>query len=102
MKQAFFLTVFLLVVRGFIGQNQQDIPAEKIGFQMSTIIPMLDFLQDLRNGEEDRSRITEIFSHPDYEFEFRRYGISDKEPPIDYFMHLDTINESEIPTLTPP
>lgn len=102
MKQVFLFTMFLLLVQSSIGQNQQVVPTERIDFQMSSIVQMLNFLRDLKNGQADRNQLSEIFNHPDYEYEFRRYGISDKEPLIDYFMQLGTINESEIPTLNPP
>ena len=81
-------------------QMQQTVPAEKIDFQMSSIPQMLIFLRDLKNGQADKSQISDIFNHPDYDFEFRRYRIPSKEPLIDYFMQLNTIDESEIPTLT--
>ena len=98
MKQVILFTVIFLFAQCVNTQKQQ---AEKIDFQMSTIPQMLDFLRDLKNGQADRSQISEIFNHPDYDFELRRYGISDKEPLIDYFMRLNTIDESEIPTLNP-
>ena len=60
---------------------------------------MLEFLRDLKKGQATRSQLTEIFNHPDYDYEFRRYGATTKEPLIDYFLKLNTIKESEIPFL---
>jgi len=99
MKQVIlFTTVIFLFTQGVNAQKKQT---EKIDFQMSTIPQMLNFLHDLRSGQADRIQISEIFNLPDYDFEFRRYGIPDKELVIDYFMQLSTIDESEIPTLNP-
>ena len=98
MKQVILFTVIFLFAQGVNAQKKQT---EMIDFQMSTIPQMLQFLHDLKSGQADKSQISEIFNHPDYDFEFRRYGIPDKELLIDYFMQLNTIDESEIPTLNP-
>ena len=71
----------------------------KIELHMSSIMPMVEFLRDLKNGRADKNQISDIFSHPDYDFEFRRYEIASKAPLIDYFMKINTIDESEIPEL---
>ena len=60
---------------------------------------MLEFLRDLEKERATRSQLTEIFNHPDYDYEFRRYGVETKNPIIDYFLNLNTIRETEIPTL---
>jgi len=98
MKQIILVSVFFLLAQGANGQ-EQTMRAEKIDFRTSSIVPMLNFLRDLKGGEADRSQISDIFDHPDYDFEFRRYGIKSKEPLIEYFLQLNTIDESEIPTL---
>lgn len=69
----------------------------KIDLSMSSILPMIRFLQDLKNGQADRNYLKEIFSHPDYDYEFKRYEIIDKESMVDYFMQLNTIDEISIP-----
>jgi len=71
----------------------------KIDFNMSSIVPMLRFLRNLKNKQADKKQISDIFNHPDYDFEFRRYGISSKDLFIDYFMKINTITESDIPLL---
>ena len=73
----------------------------KINLRMSSIFPMLEFLRDLKKGQATRTQLTEIFNHPDYDYEFRRYEVASKKPLIDYFLSLDTIKESEIPILRP-
>lgn len=73
----------------------------KINLRMSSILPMLKFLQDLKKEQASYSQLTEIFNHSDYDYEFRRYGVETKSPIIDYFLNLNTINESEIPFLRP-
>jgi len=60
---------------------------------------MLQFLQDLKMGKATHAQLSEIFNHPDYEYEFRRYGVTRKESVLDYFLNLNTIKESEIPFL---
>ena len=71
----------------------------KIFLNVSSILPMLDFLRDLKSKRADANKIREIFNHKDYDFEFRRYEISQTEPFINYFMRLSDIKESEIPEL---
>ena len=71
----------------------------EIDLNMSSIMPMLGFLRDLKNGQADRKQISDIFNHSDYDFEFRRYEVASKENIIDYFMRINTITESEIPIL---
>ena len=97
MKKLFF--IFTVLAFSSIIVAQQIVLTEKIDFRTSSIPSMLNFLRDLKNGQADRNQLVDIFNHPDYDYEFRRYGISSKEPFIDYFMQLNTIDESEIPTL---
>jgi len=99
MKQIILFSICFLLAQGTNGQEQQTILTEKIDFRTSSIPLMLNFLRDLKNGETDRNQLVDIFNHPDYDYEFRRYGISSKEPLIDYFMQLNTIDEADIPTL---
>ena len=69
----------------------------KFTLHTSSIMPMLGFLEDLRNNHADRNVLRAILDHPDYDFEFRRYGIASKEPFINYLMQLNTIKEQDIP-----
>lgn len=71
----------------------------QINLRMSSILLMLKFLQDLKMGKATHAQLSEIFNHPDYEYEFRRYGVTRKESVLDYFLNLNTIKESEIPFL---
>ena len=72
-----------------------------ISLHMSTILPMIDFLQKMKTQEAKSNLLRELFAHPDYDFEFRRYEIEskDKELLIDYFMHLNSVTEDTIPVL---
>ena len=70
-----------------------------INLRMSSIIPMLNFLRDLKNEQATLAQITDIFNHPDYDFEFKRHGAASKDPIIDYFLNLNTIKPSDIPVL---
>ena len=71
----------------------------KVILHTSSILPMLHFLQDLKNKQASRQHLEKLFNHPDYDYEFKRYEISSKEPVIDYFMQLGTISEENIPEL---
>ena len=75
----------------------------KINLRTSSIPPMLEFLQNLKMGQATKSQLIKIFSHPDYEFEFRRYfshgKASSKEQITDYFFNLNTVQMSDIPIL---
>ena len=71
----------------------------KIDLCISSVIPMLDFLRALKSGQATKNQISDIFNHSDYDFEFRRYEISSKEPIIKYFAKLNSIGEAEIPIL---
>ena len=92
-------TMCFLLAQVTNGQGQQNILTKKIDFRTSSIPSMLNFLRDLKNGEADRNQLVDIFNHPDYDYEFRRFDIPSKEPVIDYFMQLNTIDEADIPTL---
>jgi len=70
----------------------------KINLRLSSITPMLQFLRDLKSNQATYVQIAEILDHPDYDYEFRRYG-SAKQPMIDYFINLNTITDAEIPAL---
>ena len=69
----------------------------KMDLCISSVMPMLNYLRALKTGQANRKQINDIFSHSDYDFEFKRYKISEKEPLIDYFSKLNTVDESEIP-----
>ena len=101
MRQVILVVMCFLLAQGTNGQEQQNVLTDKIDFRMSSIVPMLNLLRDLKNGHADKSQISDILNHPDYDFEFRRYNIPSKEPFIDYFIQLNTIDESDIPTLHP-
>ncbi|MCL2420998.1 MAG: DUF2268 domain-containing putative Zn-dependent protease [Defluviitaleaceae bacterium] len=70
----------------------------KINLRTASVSPMLQFLRDLKNGRAASAQITEILNHPDYDYEFRRYGAA-KQPMINYFLNLNTIPDSKIPAL---
>lgn len=74
----------------------------KFHLEMSSILPMLKFLKEIKNGKVDRATLCDIFNHPDYCFEIERYNIKSKKLLIDYFMQLNTIKEQDIPELDSP
>jgi len=78
---------------------EENVSEVKINLRMSSIFPMLEFLRDLKEEQASRSQLTEVFNHPDYDYEFRRYEVATKNPLIDYFLNLNTITNSEIPFL---
>jgi len=69
-----------------------------LNLRTDSIAPMLQFLCDLKSGCATASQIADILNHPDYDYEFRRYG-AEKHPMVNYFMNLNNIPYSEIPVL---
>ena len=67
--------------------------------RISSIPVMLDFLSKLGTGPADTALLKRIFSHDDYQFEIRRYGLSSIEPLIVYFSQLKSIKVNDIPDL---
>lgn len=70
----------------------------KINLRTTSIAPMLQFLRDLKHNQATFDQINTILNHPDYDYEFRRYGAT-KLAMANYFLHLKTITDSDIPTL---
>jgi hypothetical protein len=66
---------------------------------------MLDFLVDMKTGQATMTQLIDIFNLPDYDFEFRRYQgqgkASSKEEIMSYFYNLNSVLESDIPSLRP-
>jgi len=77
----------------------------KINLRATTIASMLHFLRSLKSGQATKEQLVEIFNHPDYDFEFRRYfsmgQSATKEEITDYFFNLTTITPDKIPALRP-
>ena len=77
----------------------------KINLRTTSVQPMITFLQGLKTGQATRDQLIEIFNHPDYDYEFRRYQshgeATSKEQIIDYFYSLPVVQESDIPALRP-
>ena len=67
--------------------------------RISSIPIMLDFLSKLGTGPADTALLKRIFSHDDYQFEIRRYGLSSIEPLMVYFSQLKSIKGNDIPDL---
>ena len=69
----------------------------KIKFNTDTLEPMIGWLREYRNtGRRDPDKLKEILSMPDYQIEFRRYGMEglpvcgiSREEAIDFFMRFD-------------
>lgn len=61
---------------------------------------MINFLRDLKAGQADNTQLYELFNHPDYDYEFKRYGLTSKENIAEYFMRLNSIGRASIPDFT--
>lgn len=66
-------------------------------FDSSSIPLMISHLKHLRQGDADPKFLEALFRHEDYQFEFRRYGISDTRELVHYFSRLGSIEEADIP-----
>lgn len=65
----------------------------------SSIPAVLDCLSTWDGEPADLAEVRRLFSHEDYKFEMRRYGLSSLEPFVSYFSHLKEIRKDEIPDL---
>ena len=69
----------------------------KVRFHTDTIKPMLGWLMNYkRYGTRDEAELRRIFTMPDYQVEFARYGLKELpvcgisiEEAVDFFMHFD-------------
>lgn len=65
----------------------------------SSIPAVLDYLSAWDEEPADVAAVRKLFSHEDYRFEMRRYGVSSLEHFVSYFSHLKEIRKEEIPDL---
>jgi len=72
----------------------------KLILRISTIPLMITFLQDLKEGKASTDQLADLFHHPDYLFEFSRYGVPVDDTIIEYFFRLNRMNEANIPELS--
>lgn len=47
--------------------------------RISSIPMMLEYISGSEAGQADRAAVGKIFSHEDYQFEIRRYGLASVE-----------------------
>ncbi|QTA37535.1 hypothetical protein JYK00_07310 [Thermosipho ferrireducens] len=63
----------------------------------STVKPMLELCQKLKDGKLEREELNGLLSHEDYEIEFERYeGRVSKNEFIEYFLNLMDLTEKDI------
>ena len=67
---------------------------------MTSIPLILEYVSSLRSHPGDIETVRKILNHEDYQFELRRYEIPSAEHLIDYFSHLNTISQADIPDLS--
>lgn len=65
----------------------------------SSIPAVLDYMSAWDEEPADVAAVRKLFSHEDYQFEMRRYGLSSLEHFVSYFSHLKEIRKEEIPDL---
>lgn len=68
--------------------------------RMSSIPLMLTYLSTLDTAAANEAVVRNIFTHEDYQFELRRYGLPSAEPLISYFSRLSSIQVKDIPDLS--
>ena len=68
--------------------------------RISSIPMMLEYVSGPGAGQADRAAVEKIFSHEDYQFEIRRYGLASVEHLISYFSKFRSIAAGDIPELS--
>lgn len=69
--------------------------------RISSVPLMLEYISKLKETVADIELLKKIFSHPDYQYEMRRFGIANEEQLIHYFTELKTIEQMNIPDFSP-
>ncbi len=73
----------------------------KINLRATSVQPALDLLRRLAGGNRPgREEIEALFAHPDYDFEFRRYG-ADRRAMMAFLLSLPAPDPDALPALCP-
>lgn len=71
-----------------------------MNLRISSIPMMLEYISRPETEQADPAEAEKIFSHEDYRFEIRRYGLTSTDPLISYFSKLRNIADGDIPELS--
>lgn len=69
--------------------------------RISSVPLMLKYISKQKEAVTDTELLKKIFSHPDYRYEMRRYGIANEEQLISYFSNMKTMEQENIPDFSP-
>jgi hypothetical protein len=73
----------------------------KINLRATSVQPTLDLLRRLADGNRPgREEIGALLAHPDYDFEFRRYG-ADRRAMTEFLLSLPAPDPDALPALCP-